>query len=212
MAGMKNGDTEQADTYDEVARSTGWEGPSVVFALLSPSVMKGQTVLDIGIGTGLGSESLAQAGLLVTGIDVSESMLALCRKKGFATLIRHDLTVMPYPFRSESFDYVISTGVFQFFASLDRIFGEIARVLIEGGRFAFVTGERLQNEPAEVIAGPEQTGTEESITMYRHTSDEVSRWLENSGMQLLASQPFSVWMDEGHTKLLPMRAYLAERP
>ena len=208
---MKHEDKEQADTYDEVARSIGWDGPSIVFTLLSPILMKGQTVLDIGIGTGLGSEPLAQTGLRITGIDVSESMLAVCRKKGFATPVRHDLTVLPYPFGTGTFDYVISTGVFQFFVSLDRIFGEAARVLIQGGRFAFVTGDRAENEPSEVIAGPEQTGTEESVTMYRHTPSEVSRWLEKNGLQLLASQPFSVWMDESHTKLLPMQAYLAER-
>ena len=208
---MRNGDRELADTYDDTAHAIGWEGPAVVFNLLTPSIREGQTVLDLGIGTGLGSEPLAQAGLRITGIDVSESMLAVCRKKGFATLIRHDLTVMPYPFGSGTFDYVISTGVFQFFASQDRIFGEAARVLRPGGRFAFVTGDRAENEPLEIIAEPEQTGTEESVTMYRHTPYEVSRWLENNGLRLLASQPFSVWMDEDHTKQLPLRAYLAER-
>ena len=47
---------EQAETYDEAAVAIGWKGPLLVFGLMSGCIRPGQTVLDIGIGTGLGSE------------------------------------------------------------------------------------------------------------------------------------------------------------
>lgn len=203
-------DREQAGSYDDAAQKTGWQGPSRVFNLLSRHTRPGQTVLDIGIGTGLGSEPFSRAGLHVTGMDLSESMLDVCRRKGFAErLVRHDLTITPYPFRDASIDHAISTGVFQFFSDLDRVFSEVARILPGGGMFAFITGDRSPEETPKIVAGPEQTGTDESVTMFRHTPGQVACWLEKNGFRLEGSEQFTIWMDERHTKELPARAYLA---
>ncbi len=108
--------SEQANGYDDAALEIEWQGPSLVFGLMSGFIRPCQTILDIGIGTGLGSEPFFRAGLPVAGIDVSEEMLDTCRKKGCAAcLLLHDLTVVPYPFGNGTFDYAISTGVFHFF-------------------------------------------------------------------------------------------------
>ncbi len=208
----EDGDREQAGTYDDAAKKIDWQGPSRVFDLLSPHTLPGQVVLDIGIGTGLGSEPFFHAGLRITGMDISGSMLAACRKKGVAErLVRHDLTIFPYPFGDKSFDHAISTGVFQFFSDLDDVFHEVARILPEGGRFAFITGDRSYEQPSEIIAGPEQTGTDTSVTMYCHTEGQITGWLEKNGFRLKQSIPFAIWMDERHTKELPARAYLAQK-
>jgi len=209
---MRKKDQEQAENYDEAAKAIDWQGPSLVFGLLSQYIRPGQTVLDIGIGTGLGSEPLSRAGLRVTGMDLSDGMLNACRKKGFAErLVHHDLTVVPYPFSDGSFDNVISTGVFQFFPNLDIVFHEVSRILINEGRFAFITGNRTPEEPAEIIAGPEQTGTGESITMYIHTPMQIAGWLEVSGFELVNSVEFIIWMDEKRLKKFKARVYLARK-
>jgi len=203
---------EEAETYDDAAAATDWKGPVLVFGLMADTIRPGQTVLDIGIGTGLGSEPFFRAGLLVCGMDISSSMMEVCKRKGIATrLVLHDLTKFPYTFSDRSFDYVISTGVFHFFPDLDGIFSEVARVLIEGGRFAFVAGDRDLEEPAEIIAGPEQTGTDESVTMYLHTLPQVTGWLERNGFWLAGSLQFRVWMDVEHSKEMPFRVYIAEK-
>jgi len=203
---------ELAETYDEAAVAIGWKGPLLVFGLMSGCIRPGQTVLDIGIGTGLGSEPFFRAGLRITGMDVSDTMLAVCRKKGIAEhLVCHDLTHFPYPFADGSFDHVISTGVFHFFPDLDLIFHEVARILPDGGGFAFVTGNRSPEEPAEIIAGPEQTGTDDSVTMYLHTPGQITRWLERNGFLPADSVQFTVWMDAWHTKKFPALAYLARK-
>lgn len=209
---MGKEDREQADGYDEVASATGWQGPSIVFDLLSRHIRPGQTVLDIGIGTGLGSELFFKAGLCIIGVDLSDRMLDACRKKEFTDrLVRHDLTEFPYPFGDGSIDYAISTGVFQFFSDLDGVFREVFRILPDGGRFAFVTADRSPEEPAEIIAGPEQTGTDESVTMYCHTQEQVNSWLVKNKFRLDCSVEFTVWMDERRTKKFPARAYLAQK-
>ena len=205
-------DHEQAESYEDAAQKTGWQGPSRVFDLLSRHTRPGEMILDRGIGTGLGSEPFSHAGLHITGMDLSESMLDVCRRKGFAErLVCHDLTEFPYPFAKGSFDHVISTGVFHFFPDLDLIFHEVTRILHEGGKFAFVTGDRSPEEPAEIIAGPEQTGTDKSVTLFRHTPGQITGWLEQNGFRLESSKQFTVWMDERHTKRLPARAILASK-
>lgn len=205
--------SELAETYDEAAVAIGWKGPLLVFGLMSGRIRSCQTVLDIGIGTGLGSEPFFKAGLRITGMDVSDTMLAVCRKKGFAErLVCHDLTQFPYPFTDGSFDHVISTGVFHFFPDLDLIFHEVGRILHDGGWFAFVTGDRSPEEPAEIVAGPEQTGTDDSVTMFLHSPGQVNGWLEKNGFRCESSQQFTVWMDERHTKKFPARAYLVSKP
>lgn len=203
---------KQALQYDEEALATGWQGPALVFRLASRSIEPGQTILDIGIGTGLGSERFAQAKLRVYGMDISDDMLEICRKKGFtAGLVCHDLTTFPYPFGDASFNHVVSTGVFPFFSDLDIVFYEVARILPEGGRFAFVTGDRSPEEPAEIVACPEQTGTDRSVTMYLHTPGQIAGWLEKYGFLLTDSVKFTVWMDKKRSKEFPARAYISRK-
>ena len=43
------------EAYDEEAEATGWFGPEVAFGLIYKYIQPGQSILDIGIGTGLGS-------------------------------------------------------------------------------------------------------------------------------------------------------------
>jgi predicted TPR repeat methyltransferase len=203
---------KQAMQYDEEALATGWQGPALAFRLASRFIEPGQTILDIGIGTGLGSERFARAGLRIYGMDINDDMLEICRKKSFAAgLVRHDLTVFPYPFDDASCNHVISTGVFQFFSDLDRVFLEVHRILPEGGVFVFITGDRNPDEPCELVVGPEQTGMDEPITLFRHTREQIEGWLVNSGFRVIDSTEFTVYMDRVRSGKFLARAYLARK-
>jgi predicted TPR repeat methyltransferase len=212
MQDQERAHEKAAGEYDREASATGWHGPAVVFGLVFPYIHAGERILDIGIGTGLGSERFFKAGLHVYGMDSSEGMLGICRKKGFcARLIHHDLTSVPYPFSDASCNHVVSTGVFQFFENPDPVFAEVHRILHDGGIFVFIVGDRNTDEPAEVTAGPEKTGTGMSITMYRHTPDQVSGWLEQNGFRLIDTLEFTVWMDRERSEKFPARAYVAQK-
>lgn len=205
-------DRERHDIYDEEARAYGWAGPAVVFGLAFPYVSPGETILDIGIGTGLGSERFRKAGLRVAGMDLSDGMLDACRKKGIADrLIRHDLTKTPYPFPDASFDHAVSTGVFHFFRSLEPVIRETGRILRDGGIFVFSTADRSDGEDAEVVVGPEYSGTGRAETMYRHSPTDVRGWLKVGGFTVIDSVEFTVWMDRDRSERLPARAYLAQK-
>jgi hypothetical protein len=47
---------EKTEAYDDEAEATGWFGPEVAFGLMYKYIQPGQPVLDIGIGTDLGSQ------------------------------------------------------------------------------------------------------------------------------------------------------------
>ena len=197
--------------YDEDAEATGWLGPEVAFGLLYKYIQPGQSVLDIGIGTGLGSVLFRKAGLNVYGMDISTDMLEACRIKGFTHLARHDLRDPPYPYTSASLDYAVCVGVFNFFSDLSPIFLETERILRTGGMFVFAAGDRTEAEPMEVVVGTEHTNSGIPVTMYRHSARQIKRWLVEFGFTLLRSLSFTVYMDCEKTRSLQERAYLVKK-
>lgn len=205
-------DGSMADIYDQEAEATGWLGPEVVFGLAYKHIEPGQTILDIGIGTGLGANLYSKAGLHVHGMDLSRPMLDVCRAKGFvADLKRHDLTVVPYPYETASLDHVVSVGVFHFFRRLGPVFTEVARIISDQGVFAFVVGDRCAHEDSMIIVKPEHMESDMQVTMYRHTIGEITEMLESSDFEPLRSLEFAAYMDHEKTKRLRARAYLARR-
>ena len=199
-----------AEAYDAEAVATGWLGPEIVFGLAYRHVQPGQTILDIGIGTGLGSILFHRAGLQVYGLDQSPQMLAAARAKGFAAdLLQHDLTRRPYPYADRSLDHAVCTGVMNFFADLGMVFTDVARILRRGGVFVFVVGDRREGDPPAFTVGPEHTKTDADMTMYRHATEQIAGWAGAAGFAVSASLEFMAYMDHEKQKKIPSRAYLA---
>jgi predicted TPR repeat methyltransferase len=201
-----------ASHYDSEAEEYNWRGPEVVFGLSYSFINPGESVLDIGIGTGLGSVLFHKAGLHVYGMDISTEMLEACQSKGFAAdLKKHDLTVEPYPYDDASLDHAVCLGVLNFFKDLQIVFREVARILRDNGIFVFVVGDRGSGEKAEFVVGREHTQTDLSVTMYRHGTKEINGLLEDSPFELVRCLEFPVPMDRERTKTLRAKAYVAQR-
>jgi len=200
-----------AEAYDGEAEATGWLGPGVAFGLASEYIQPGQSILDIGIGTGLGSIPFRRARLKVYGMDVSREMLDVCRRKGFTDLTRHDLTKCPYPYSSESMDCVICLGVLQFFSDLSLVFLETTRILRKGGLFIFVVGDRTENEAMEVVVEAELTKLGVAVTMYRHSVRQIKTWTTESNFIMIRDLPFTVYMDCQKRRSFQVRAHLVRK-
>ncbi len=149
-----------ASDYDTMIEQFQCFGDDAVFGLLYPYIKKGQVMLDIGIGTGLGSCRFKDLGLTIDGMDLSESMLDQCRKKDFSrNLIVHDMVEVPYPFEEGVYDHVISVGVLHFFKDIRGIFGEVGRILKTGGKFTFTVMADSNGGPKEgPTTSPYQVG------------------------------------------------------
>ena len=211
MGRVENQNDAMGATYDDEAEACGWLGPEVAFGLAYTYVQPGQSILDIGIGTGLGSVLFRKAGLKIYGMDISPKMFDACRSKGFTALQLHDLSKPPYPYDSESMDHAICVGVLNFFSDLSPVFKETARILRKGGLFVFVVGDRGERGAHEVKVEPEHTKSESTVMTYRHSPKQIDTWLEGYGFKLVRSLAFTVFMDRERTRSIPFKAYLARK-
>lgn len=201
-----------ATDYDRKAEEYDWRGPEVVFGLSYAFANPGESVLDIGIGTGLGSVLFHKAGLHVYGMDISHEMLEACREKGFAADLReHDLTIEPYPYDEASLDHAVCLGVLHFVGDLRPVFREVARILHDNGFFAFVVADRGPGEEAQFVVSPEHTQSDSIVAMHRHGAEEVEGLLSDNEFVLVRSLEFPVPMDRERTRVLRAKAYVARR-
>ena len=98
--------------------------------------------VDLCCGTGAGLARLAERCDRVGGVDRSAGMLAEARAHvPTATLVRGDALALPFP--SGRFDVACSFGAFGHILVDDepRFVAELARVLVPGGRFVFITAD-----------------------------------------------------------------------
>ncbi len=187
---------EHASEYDREARETGWFGPEVLFGLCFEYVSPHERLLDIGIGTGLGSIPFARVGLEVFGIDGSAEMLEICRSKDFAEDLREfDLRGMPLPYSDGSFDDVICCGVFHLIGDLEPIFKEVFRVIKPGGIFAFNVLAQTSEKEGEVVShsqGYSEIISDWNVPVFMHSGEYIEKLLQGSGFDRLKELKFLV--------------------
>jgi len=100
--------------------------------------LEGLRILDVGCGGGILSEEFAKHGAEVTGIDLSEAALQAARDHAAAgkLRIRHERAqAEELAHDDESFDAVVCADCLEHVADLERVIGEISRVLKRGGVF-----------------------------------------------------------------------------
>jgi len=132
--------SEERDTLPEAAKlaSLGCGNPTAVAEL-----HEGETVLDLGSGGGidvlLSARRVGATGKAY-GLDMTDEMLELAnenqRRAGVDNVEWLQGTIEEIPLADASVDVVISNCVINLSGDKSRVFGEIARVLRPGGRFA----------------------------------------------------------------------------
>ncbi len=167
--------------YDINAKKARWLDPAIVFGMAYGFVKPGDRLLDIGIGTGLSSQLFYKAGLEIHGIDFSPKMLAACRSKQMARdLKEHDLSKTPYPFKTESMDHAVCTGVTHLFKDLTPIFQELERILKPAGIFAFVVRDCQKGKSRE-FKFDSRHASGEKVTIFSHSMEDINGLTKSSG-------------------------------
>jgi SAM-dependent methyltransferase len=103
--------------------------------------LRGREVLDAGCGEGYNSRLLARAGARMTGVDISERMIALAVEEERRAPLGIRYVCTPYTrlamFSPASFDAVVSFMALMDGPGFDRAMVEAFRVLRPGGMLAF---------------------------------------------------------------------------
>lgn len=110
----------------------------VKFSQLQP----GNSVLDVGCGTGVVAITAARRGAIVSGLDLSPQLLEYADKNKILANVnvdfkQGDVEALPYP--DESFDVVLSQFGHMFAPNAQLAIDEMLRVLKPGGIIAFST-------------------------------------------------------------------------
>lgn len=141
--------------------------------LLAPR--PGEDVLEIGFGPGRTLGLLAERGATVIGVDVSEQMRHMARRRN-ADLVRSGRLALPHsdgvalPVGDASVDAVLSVHNIYFWSDPEHTLAEIARVLRPGGRVLIVF--RAGEHPLPKRLDP---------TVYREvTTQHLLAWLERA--------------------------------
>lgn len=107
----------------------------VVFDLAGP--LRGRRVLDVGTGDGTYAIEAVERGAIVTALDLEQEMLNAVRARAASRGVEVTLQqgrAERLPFEDASFDVVIAVTVLCFVPDAQRAVGEMARVLVPGGR------------------------------------------------------------------------------
>ena len=203
---------EFASDYDNTITGDNWLGPEILFMQLKEFLQPKSKILDLGIGTGVSSLLFKDEGHLITGIDGSENMLKICKDKNIAeNLVLHDLEKVPLPLKDNSFDAVISNGVFHLLHPVSPLFKETERVLISGGYFAFTfektTG--LENS-SEIEAGIWEKKTKTGVLTYKHSLEYVFRILGQNNFTPILQAEFLAYVSQELQKEFYFTAIVAK--
>ena len=117
-------------TYDDAHAFVAQRGEAVV-DLLAP--LAGETILDMGCGTGHLTDLIRSRGAAVVGLDASEKMLSAARHN-YPDIEWHAGDARDFDL-NRRFDAVFTNAVLHWIPQPERVASNVFRHLKEGGRF-----------------------------------------------------------------------------
>lgn len=151
-----------AESYDgDTVGGMGYVAPVIAAEALAGALGEAEAVLDAGCGTGLvGLELKRRVDAAIDGIDLSPGMLEQARDKGvYRHLAEADLTVrLDVP--DDSYDGVVSVGVFTSGHVGPQAIDELARVARPGAPLVVTVHEKVWESDGypEHLKGMEKRG------------------------------------------------------
>jgi SAM-dependent methyltransferase len=164
--------------------------------------------LDVGCGTGALAARLAGAGYETVGVDPSEGMLEVLRRRSpHVRAVRASAESLPFP--DDSFDVVLTVAVLHHIADRDRVrrtLAEMVRVARPNGRVLLWDHNPRNPYWGNVMARvPQDTGDERLIP-----EEELLEGLRAAGAEVLLSAQLGLVPDFVPRRLVGVAA-AAER-
>ncbi len=123
------------------------------------TTLTGKRVLDVGCGGGILTESLARAGAVVTGIDLSPELIEVAKRHAMDEGLAIDYRVYAADALAAdapaSFDCVVSMELLEHVPAPSELIGTLARLLRPSGDLFLSTLNRSWQAYASAIVGAE---------------------------------------------------------
>jgi SAM-dependent methyltransferase len=133
----------QREMWASFSPTAAFTTPVAAHLVSFAAVVAGESVLDVGTGTGVVAITAARAGAHVTALDLTPELLAHARENGRIARqedivwTEGDAEQLPYP--DATFDVVLSQFGHMFAPQPHLAVAQMRRVLKPGGRLAFAT-------------------------------------------------------------------------
>lgn len=181
--------------YDD-RHSFVWRAGAGVVELLEPKA--GESILDLGCGTGHLTAKIAGTGALVTGVDASTSMVAQARQN-FPGMKFVLADARDFHF-DEPFDAVFSNAALHWIHDAEEVVKCVAASLKPGGRFVLEMGgkgnvDRIRRTIEAVLT---EAGRTPKCPWYYPSTGEYSILLEKHGFEVQMAQTFERWTKLEH--------------
>ncbi len=169
---------EWAKEYEnELLNDFEYVAPKLVAEKFLPYLKKGQTILELGCGTGLNSTYYYKKGCKLIGVDISKKSLEEAEKKGTYQKLYQANLEERLDFNNEKFDNVLCVGVFEYFKTLDHILKEMARVTKRKGYITFTVPSTRASD------------------LYKHTLGSVKEVLKKNKLRIIELFRFRAYVE-----------------
>lgn len=154
--------------------------------------LSGKTVLDVGCGGGILSESMAQKGATVTGIDLGEKALKVAQLHSLESGVTVDYQLIAVEALAEkqpaSFDVVTCLEMLEHVPDPASVVTACAKLVKPGGRVFFSTINRNPKSYLLAVIGAEYVlnmlprGTHDYTKFIKPS--ELAGWMRSAGLSL----------------------------
>ena len=133
-----------AGTFERtLVENLDYKTPELLFDLVRPYLTEKMNILDLGCGTGLGSQFYRPFAKRLIGVDISLKMLEKAAEKKIYDRLEAVDILQDWIFL-QKFDLIYSSDVFVYFGNLDPVIRSASSYLNYGGIIAFSV-ERLDD-------------------------------------------------------------------
>ena len=172
---------EFADHYDEsLTANLGYDLPSSLYDFYVRHLPghKPERTLDLGCGTGLVGQKFTTLCRSMTGVDISEKMLAAAHHKDLYDSLHHaNIIEFLDSSTGAAYDLVISADVLPYLGSLEELLRKLLPVIIAGGCFLFSVEDCQDNVLHPVL---QHSGR------FAHSKKYVQAVADQAGWQIVA--------------------------
>ncbi len=158
-------------------------------------------VLELGCGTGKNTRWLLTKAKQIIGIDFSEEMLHLAKKKITDPKVvfkKADLT-KDWKIKNQSVDLVTSSLTLEHIKNLDHIFNQASQKLVEKGIF-FIS----ELHPFKQYMGSKaRYETENGVAVLEVYTHHISKYIDNAEKNGFELVEINEWFDEKPEKEIP---------